>query len=689
MRWPRHEMTMKGIAELLRIRHGVIVLDGGLATQLEARGHDLSGDLWSAQLLHENPDEICCAHRDFLDAGADAVISASYQTSIPSLMQHLGIDEAGAAELIVRSVGLAVRARDEGGDSDKLVAASVGPYGACCADGSEYTGAYGIARSGDAPALMSVEALAEWHRPRFELLVDSTAADVLAVETIPCVSEVSAIMSLLRTRPTARAWIALACTDGACLVSGEPVAAVAREIARMEDDIGGAVQVEALGVNCTNPDHVDAVLHSLRAPNEGGWDRPVVVYPNSGEGWDSDARSWTDPVGGAAKASSLVFARTARSWAETGGGVLVGGCCRIGPSHIQALSDALARPIAAVGLVDVLGADEHTWLQGKAREEAVKQAADPELEGVGGLFGAVSSSDEDELSKPSNMCFELSAQNAWNQRDSTAEDGVAESPRPGGLCLQYFSAGVAASGHGDVLWASAEFLAQTLAARRECCELLAAADVPLLAEADDAQFLHGLRVLELGAGMGVPGLVCARRGATVVTTDIDIPAQIHCLACNAVLCTRQIGARRIAVRSHSWGSSVAKLVDAAHELGAGGDAPPAADRDARTGATGCFDLVLVADCIYNPDSHVALLDSIRSTLRAGDGAAALVTFALHGNAPNEAVLHFFELAQDPRWSFCVRPLEAWNQQMHSTNALTDSCRSRSYVQTYALSLSLS
>ena len=127
---------MKGIGDLLRVRHGVIVLDGGLATQLEARGHDLSGHLWSAQLLHENPDEICRAHRDFLDAGADAVITASYQTSIPSLMQHLGLDEAGAAELIVRSVEIAVKARDEGGDSDKIVAASIGPYGACCADGS-------------------------------------------------------------------------------------------------------------------------------------------------------------------------------------------------------------------------------------------------------------------------------------------------------------------------------------------------------------------------------------------------------------------------------------------------------------------------------------------------------------------------------------------------------------------------
>ena len=276
-----------------------------------------------------------------------------------------------------------------------------------------------------------------------------------------------------------------------------------------------------------------------------------MVYPNSGEGWDSEARSWTDPaVAQQRQAQQSLQGRLA--WTEVGCGVLVGGCCRIGPDHIRALSSALALPKATVDLLDVLGADEYAWLESKAREKAVKQTADAELDGVGHLFGAGSSSDEDELSKPSNMCFELSAQNIWHQRSSTKESSVDESHCARDLCLEYFSAGVAASGHGDVLWASAEFLAQTLSARHECFKLLAAAGMPPIHEADEAQFLHGLCVLELGAGMGIPGLVCAQRGATVVTTDIDVPAQIHCLACNAVLCARQIGARRIAVRSHTW-----------------------------------------------------------------------------------------------------------------------------------------
>ncbi|GAA1429875.1 homocysteine S-methyltransferase [Microlunatus lacustris] len=296
-------MTTTSLAEALA--DGVLVLDGGLATQLEAQGHDLSSALWSARLLAEDPDAVVAAHAAFFAAGAEVATTASYQASFEGLAAA-GLDQASAAALIRRSVTLAERARDaaSGDGRRRFVAASVGPYGAALADGSEYRGDYGL----------DVGALRRWHRPRLELLAGTTA-DVLACETVPCLAEAEALVAELAVlgRP---AWLSLSC-DGVRTRAGEPVEE-AFALAR------GVDAVVAVGVNCTDPDDV-APLVALAARASG---KPVVVYPNSGEGWDAERRRWS---GDGSFAPDAV-----RGWLGDGAR-LVGGCCRVTPDDIAAV----------------------------------------------------------------------------------------------------------------------------------------------------------------------------------------------------------------------------------------------------------------------------------------------------------------------------------------------------------------
>jgi homocysteine S-methyltransferase len=279
------------------VRERVVVLDGGLATELERRGNDLSSVLWSARLLRDDPDEIVAAHRAFAAAGAQIAITASYQVSFERLGEE--------AELLLRrSVELARR-----GGQD-WVAASVGPYGAMLADGSEYHGDYG----------RSVAELRRFHRRRLAVLAD-TSADVLAVETIPCLAEVEAVLAELDDIG-APAWLSLSCV-GSSTRAGEP----ADQAFAMARDCPA---VFAVGVNCTAPADV-ANLVALARARSG---KPAVAYPNSGELWDAEHRVW----GGRATFDPADIQR----WIGEGAR-LIGGCCRVGPADIAATAEAISR----------------------------------------------------------------------------------------------------------------------------------------------------------------------------------------------------------------------------------------------------------------------------------------------------------------------------------------------------------
>ena len=283
-----------------------LIADGGLATELEARGHDLSDGLWSARLLVEAPREVTAVHTAFFRAGAMIATTASYQASFDGFADS-GIGRDDTVRLLRRSVELAKTARDEVGDASRRVAASVGPYGAARADGSEYRGRYGL----------GVAQLEDWHRPRLEVLADA-GADVLALETIPDVDEAEALVNLVQSLGVP-AWLSYT-IDGTRTRAGQPLAdAFAVAV--------GIPEIVAVGVNCCAPDDV---LPAIGQARETG--KPVIVYPNSGERWDSARRAWVGP--------SRFSARLAVQWAAVGARV-IGGCCRVRPADIAELATAL------------------------------------------------------------------------------------------------------------------------------------------------------------------------------------------------------------------------------------------------------------------------------------------------------------------------------------------------------------
>lgn len=295
----------------------VVVLDGGLATELTARGHDLSDGLWSARLLLTDPGAIEDVHLAYFEAGARVAITASYQASVEGFAAA-GLDREAALGLMRRSVELASRARDRfrevsGDDGALLVVGSVGPYGAYLADGSEYRGDYA--------AEVGPEALAAFHRPRMEALRDA-GADLFAIETIPTVREAEVLVRLL-DEIDLPAWLSYSCRDSETTSAGEPI----------EDavSLGDDHRIVAVGVNCTAPRFVPELL--ARAADVTG--RPRIAYPNGGDRWDAAARTWVADAGGTFEPSAVA------TW--TGyGATWLGGCCGTGPAEIRALAEAVA-----------------------------------------------------------------------------------------------------------------------------------------------------------------------------------------------------------------------------------------------------------------------------------------------------------------------------------------------------------
>ncbi|MFF8811108.1 homocysteine S-methyltransferase [Streptomyces pactum] len=295
---------MPPLAEALR--HGPLVLDGGLSNQLEAQGCDLSDALWSARLLADDPRQIAMAHRAYVRAGARVLITASYQATFEGFA-HRGVSRREAAELLRSSVGLA-RDAASGAAGPVWVAASVGPYGAMLADGSEYRGRYGL----------TVAELERFHRPRVEALADA-APDVFALETVPDTDEAEALLRAVDGCGVP-VWLSYSIA-GERTRAGQPVAEALALAA-------GNDQVIAVGVNCCDPRDADRAVR-IAAETTG---KPVVVYPNSGEVWDADARDWRgDPTFGAGRAMA---------WRDAGAR-LIGGCCRVGPDRIAALAATL------------------------------------------------------------------------------------------------------------------------------------------------------------------------------------------------------------------------------------------------------------------------------------------------------------------------------------------------------------
>ncbi len=312
---------MNPFAPLLEAK-GHVLLDGGLATALEHRGHALTSELWSARLLIDAPDEVTAVHDTYLRAGADCLTTATYQATVPGFAR-VGLERREAERTLRSSVEIAVSVRDRflaegnaiemrGGERlPPIVAASVGPYGAYLADGSEYDGRYGLT---DAD-------LRDFHADRFRLLAGA-GADLLACETIPSTQEAAVLLSILDGTPGAWAWLTFSCADGRRIWDGSPIETVVRLC-------HGRERVAGVGINCTDPRHAGELVRRVRSET----DLPIVLYPNSGEQYDAVSKTWAPPRD---DPDSMTWLEGVRAGWDVGARV-VGGCCRIGPEDIAEL----------------------------------------------------------------------------------------------------------------------------------------------------------------------------------------------------------------------------------------------------------------------------------------------------------------------------------------------------------------
>jgi homocysteine S-methyltransferase len=288
------------------------VLDGGMASELEFLGANIAGPLWSAHVLEEAPEKVTAVHRAYLEAGADVLLTASYQVSRMGYAEF-GLDPQRADAALLRSVELAVAARAEFPERPILIAASLGPYGAALHNGAEYHGNYDC----------SFADLIQFHQERIAVLAESQA-DLLAFETIPSLEEARAIGQALEPWPHLAAWFTFVCPDYRAsslqVAHGETL----RDCAALA---AGFPQTVAIGVNCTQPVWISGLIAELRQAST----KPIVIYPNSGEDWDAEARCWTG------QSDAVEFGQQAQQW-YAAGAQLVGGCCRTRPQHIRQIA---------------------------------------------------------------------------------------------------------------------------------------------------------------------------------------------------------------------------------------------------------------------------------------------------------------------------------------------------------------
>ncbi len=294
---------------------GLHVLDGGMATELERKGFNLAGPLWSAHVLESSPEAIAAVHREYLEAGADCLLTASYQVSAEGF-QEIGFapqDAAHAADNSLRaSVALAEKVRNEyqsGSPRPIWIAASLGPYGAMLHNGAEYHGNYDC----------SFEDLVGFHSRRITVLA-RTNADFLAFESIPSLEEAKAILAALKPYPDLAAYLSFTCRDGTHVSHGETLRACA-ELLDMQPQIIG------IGVNCTDPALISSLIGELAKITS----KPIIVYPNSGEQWDAAHRCWQGD------GQLQAFGKLAEQW-RSAGAQWIGGCCRTGPEHVRAVA---------------------------------------------------------------------------------------------------------------------------------------------------------------------------------------------------------------------------------------------------------------------------------------------------------------------------------------------------------------
>lgn len=271
------------------------LLDGGLATALEDLGNTFTSELWTGELLKSAPDQIREAHAAFVKAGAEIIITSTYQVSFPGCIAK-GWTHQEVVDALKNSIQLARDAHSP------QVAASIGPYGAYLADGSEYRGNYDATE----------DQIREFHKERLEILI-ACKPDYLAIETIPEIREARVLLQLLKElNNTIPVWIAFSCKDDLHLSSGESFI----DAAMISKELGA----DYIGINCTSPELVSGLLESAEGYG------PFVVYPNAG-------RTWNEKLKRLEGATVKLSDQHIQQWSECGA-TIIGGCCGIGPKEI-------------------------------------------------------------------------------------------------------------------------------------------------------------------------------------------------------------------------------------------------------------------------------------------------------------------------------------------------------------------
>ncbi|KAJ3102819.1 Homocysteine S-methyltransferase 1 [Phlyctochytrium planicorne] len=268
------------------------ILDGGLASELENDGKDLSGKLWSARLITEDPGAIEKVHLKYLLGGADIIITSSYQASIPGF-KDLGMTEEKSAEVLHASTKIAKEAVEKFMEmkdiiADRpLIAASLGSYGAYLANGSEYTGNFSGIHDTD---------LTKFHLEKLKILEASkpgmptqyngrlnTFPDIFAFETIPSLQEARCISQALKQLDSAiPAWVSFHCSSRTTVGAGDTIETCLEELELNPS-------IVAVGVNCTDPAIVEDIIKTMKKGNKA-----VIAYPNSGEVWDGINKKWLE-----------------------------------------------------------------------------------------------------------------------------------------------------------------------------------------------------------------------------------------------------------------------------------------------------------------------------------------------------------------------------------------------------------
>lgn len=294
-----------------------LILDGGLGTELEKKGCKVQDSLWSARVLLENPEIVEQVHREYLEAGADCIIAASYQVSFDGFCKA-GLSSQDTVNALQASVAVARRAREAFQTTVQrrpapILAASIGPYGAALGDGSEFHGNYDC----------GMHELREFHSARLAILQES-GPDILACETIPSLAEAEVILHAVRERSSIAGWFSFTCRDGLHTAHGERL----RECARA---LEGESVVAAIGVNCTPPEFIASLVQEIRSVTQ----KPIVVYPNSGQTWDGKNRCWKG------ERTSQDLGTLALEWRRLGA-TWIGGCCGTSPDDIRRIRSSLS-----------------------------------------------------------------------------------------------------------------------------------------------------------------------------------------------------------------------------------------------------------------------------------------------------------------------------------------------------------